>query len=123
MQFACTQCGAISSKSLCPRHRSAGQKSRRGSWGGSTREWRKIRERILKRDPFCQVRLRCDGSAPSTTVDHIVPKSKGGDDSDGNLRGSCQRCNLARGNRTRSNSVTTVSRSAPRTSARSIPLA
>ena len=50
--------------------------------------WRKLRERILARDPVCVLCWR----APSTQCDHIVPKSKGGTDSDANLRGICRRC-------------------------------
>jgi 5-methylcytosine-specific restriction protein A len=53
---------------------------------GST--WRTLRARILERDPVCTV---CE-AAPSTQVDHRIPKHRGGDDSDGNLRGVCRRC-------------------------------
>ncbi len=43
---------------------------------------------ILSRDPVCVVCQR----VPSTEVDHITPKHKGGEDTDENLRGVCHRC-------------------------------
>jgi 5-methylcytosine-specific restriction endonuclease McrA len=36
---------------------------------------------------------------PATTVDHIVPSSKGGSDLTQNLLASCMECNTRRGNR------------------------
>jgi len=62
---------------------------------GSTRQWRNIRERILRRDAFvCQY---CAQEAD--TVDHVIPRRLGGLDSDDNLVASCKRCNLAKGGR------------------------
>ena len=62
---------------------------------GSTRHWRSIRSRILRRDQFiCQY---CNQEA--TTVDHVVPRRLGGNDSDENLVASCRRCNLSKGGR------------------------
>ena len=39
----------------------------------------------------------CGG--PATTLDHIVPRSRGGGDDLKNYRPACRRCNSARGNR------------------------
>ena len=50
--------------------------------------WRKLRARILERDPICK---KC-GEEPSNTVDHIVTKARGGGDDEGNLQGLCRRC-------------------------------
>jgi 5-methylcytosine-specific restriction endonuclease McrA len=62
---------------------------------GSTRQWRSIRERILRRDQFiCQY---C--SQEADTVDHVIPRRLGGLDSDDNLVASCRKCNLAKGGR------------------------
>jgi hypothetical protein len=62
---------------------------------GSTRHWRSIRSRILRRDQFiCQY---CNQEA--TTVDHVVPRRLGGLDNDENLVASCRRCNLSKGGR------------------------
>ena len=50
---------------------------------------------ILNRDPICMV---CQ-KAPSTAVDHITPKARGGDDADSNLQGICEACHTAKTNR------------------------
>lgn len=68
----------------------------RGWSGGSTTRWRRIRAYVLQRDRHqCQIRgPKCTGTA--TTVDHIVPKSAGGEDTTTNLRGACPPCNYGR---------------------------
>ena len=55
---------------------------------GYGRQWRKLRARILERDPICTKW----GKEPSTTVDHILTKGRGGTDDESNLRGMCRRC-------------------------------
>ncbi len=62
---------------------------------GSTTQWRKIRKRILIRDQdTCQ---RC--GQPGNTVDHIIPRTLGGDDGDANLQCLCAKCNYSKGGR------------------------
>jgi hypothetical protein len=56
------------------------------------RDYRKI---ALKRDRY--ICLWC--GEPATTVDHLVPSSKGGSDLPHNLIASCSECNSRRGNR------------------------
>jgi 5-methylcytosine-specific restriction protein A len=51
--------------------------------------WRKLRAFILARDPIC---VKC-GRRPSKTVDHIVPKKRGGTNEPSNLQGLCTGCN------------------------------
>lgn len=54
--------------------------------------WKKIRERILRRDLWeC---YWC--GADANTVDHIVPVAKGGQDVDENLVASCKKCNYSK---------------------------
>lgn len=55
------------------------------------------RKNILKRD-----RHRCQycGSIQDLTIDHIVPRSRGGEESWENLVTACNRCNNKKGNRT-----------------------
>ena len=62
-------------------------------------QWRKrTRPRILSRDPFCRIGKLCDGNAPSTDVDHVIPAEEyvaqhGGDwryfFDENNLQGAC----------------------------------
>ncbi len=68
------------------------------SHGRSGRPWRRLREQVLREEPYCTVRgPKCRGV--STTVDHIVPLSL--DPSlahvRSNLRGACSACNYRGG--------------------------
>lgn len=55
------------------------------------------RRNIMKRDRFiCQY---C-GSKAGLTLDHVMPKSRGGVDSWENLVTACNHCNVKKGNRT-----------------------
>jgi 5-methylcytosine-specific restriction enzyme A len=75
--------------------------------GGSTQRgygyrWQKLRIFIIRRDPFCMIGEVCDSPdpvtgkrsgrrAPSTDVDHILPKPLGTDHEE-NLQGACHAC-------------------------------
>ena len=64
------------------------------------RAWRKLRDTVVREEPRCQLRLPgCTGA--STTADHVIPRSIRPDLTlvRANLRGSCQSCNLKRGNK------------------------
>lgn len=50
--------------------------------------WEELRRRVLIRDPIC---LNCH-KRPSSTVDHIVPVSRGGKDEMSNFQGMCKSC-------------------------------
>ena len=73
---------------------------RRGPWAGrpspQTRgydyRWTKIRKQVLAEEPACRYCKR----APSTQVDHIVPRFRGGDDTRGNLAGVCSACHASK---------------------------
>lgn len=73
---------------------SAGQPIRPQPRGNS---FEPTRLRILERDGYrCQLGLDgCTGWA--TEVDHVVPRGRGGDDSDRNLQAACRHCNLKKG--------------------------
>jgi 5-methylcytosine-specific restriction endonuclease McrA len=62
-------------------------------------EYRRLREMVLARDGYvCQLdRPGCTGYA--TTVDHIIPVSRGGTATLGNLRAACDHCNSGRRDR------------------------
>lgn len=72
------------------------QKRLREKGGGSPERWTAIRVKILERDNYtCQY---CGKKAK--TVDHIMPKSKGGTEDSDNLVACCKACNMFKGNRT-----------------------
>jgi hypothetical protein len=56
---------------------------------GEIREWEREQE-LPKQCVFC-------GSTKNLSTDHLVPRSRGGDDSADNLVLACQSCNAARG--------------------------
>lgn len=54
---------------------------------------KKVRDKILRLDPICSYcRVR-----ESTTVDHIIPRGRGGDNQQENLAGCCRPCNNIKG--------------------------
>lgn len=56
------------------------------------------RKNILRRDGMrCQY---CGTQHPPLTVDHVIPRSRGGNDTWENLTAACIRCNNRKGNRT-----------------------
>lgn len=55
--------------------------------------WRKLRERILKRDNYLCVKCRAAGRlVEATDVDHIKAKTHGGTDDESNLQSLCAPC-------------------------------
>ncbi|HLU24131.1 MAG TPA: HNH endonuclease [Longimicrobiales bacterium] len=55
------------------------------------------RERILKRDRYTCVYCAVEYPPAGLTIDHVQPRVKGGDDSDGNLVTCCAKCNQLKG--------------------------
>ncbi len=56
------------------------------------------RRNILYRDNYrC---LYCNCTSDELTIDHIIPRSRGGGDSWENVATACVRCNIKKGNRT-----------------------
>lgn len=88
-QRPCLTCTELSDRSYCPKHRN--QRPPGPRWG-STWQWRKVRQQILRRDRHtCQL---CGKTAAH--VDHVVPVAHGGTDHPSNLRALCASCNLER---------------------------
>jgi len=58
--------------------------------------------RVSRRAVFARDRFRCQycGADKRLTVDHVVPRSKGGTDTWENVVASCAPCNLKKGDRT-----------------------
>jgi len=81
----------------CPTHQRPAQPKppqrmyddRRGSstQRGYGYAWQQRRKEFIKRHPFC---VRC--GKPTTDVDHVIPRSRGGSDDDRNLQPLCSRC-------------------------------
>jgi len=63
-------------------------------WRNHKPKWSK--NRIVKRDNSCCG--YCD--KPATTVDHVIPRSRGGETTWKNTVASCLRCNSKKGSRT-----------------------
>lgn len=59
----------------------------------------RTRQRVYERDGY-----RCTecGTGENLTLDHVIPWSKNGPDTEGNLRTLCASCNSAKGTRTES---------------------
>jgi 5-methylcytosine-specific restriction endonuclease McrA len=55
------------------------------------------RQNVFKRDGF---RCAYCGTRDQLTLDHVIPRSRGGQDSWQNLITACQRCNTQKGDRT-----------------------
>jgi hypothetical protein len=55
------------------------------------------RERVLRRDHFRCVYCGGAFAAADLTLDHVEPRMRGGDDSEGNLVACCRDCNRLKG--------------------------
>lgn len=56
------------------------------------------KRRMLRRDPHCHW-CRCDLTAETATLDHVIPLAKGGLDNANNWVLACRKCNKERGNK------------------------
>lgn len=61
--------------------------------------WEETRKRVLNRDAWTCTACGKPLQDADATVDHVVPKSKGGTDADWNLRSLCRKCNSEKGDR------------------------
>lgn len=69
--------------------------------GAKTDRWRRIREIVFERDNYtCGYCGKYCGKKKIRTIDHKLPKSRGGTDSLDNLVTACKRCNVQKGDRT-----------------------
>lgn len=57
----------------------------------------KRRERIFRRDGFTCVYCGVSDPTVELTLDHVEPRVKGGDTSDGNIVTCCRHCNALKG--------------------------
>lgn len=56
-----------------------------------------VRERVLRRDDFRCVYCGIEMPAEALTLDHVQPRMRGGDRSEGNLVAACRPCNADKG--------------------------
>ena len=87
----CSVCGAIKQESNWRKYfedRNSQSRHERGyGWN-----WEKLRSLVLSSDPFCRQCAAHGIVEIATTVDHIIPKSAGGDDDTDNLQPLCAAC-------------------------------
>jgi hypothetical protein len=62
--------------------------------------WHRVRKSVYKRDDYtcqiCEIQGGNDGQDVILQADHIIPKSRGGEDDSENLRTLCRTCHQAR---------------------------
>jgi len=86
--IVCTYRPAVRGGSRCEVHELTKWRGIKGSASsrGYGAAWCKLRVQILRRDPICS----WDGCVrPSTDVDHILNRARGGTDEPSNLQGLC----------------------------------
>lgn len=59
----------------------------------------RLRGRIFRRDGYSCVYCGTDGTAETLSIDHVQPRLRGGDASEGNLVTACLPCNARKGQR------------------------
>lgn len=96
-------CSALTAEAsgYCAQHKHHGwvqhQRGRSRHQRGYGAAWEKARQACLLRDRgLCQACLALGRVSPATTVDHVIPKSRGGTDALGNLRALCTACHGAK---------------------------
>lgn len=98
MRKTCADCGRAfaprhARQTRCEAHELRGREHRSPTTRAQDAEYARVRCEVLVEEPTCWV-AGC--SEPSTTVDHVVPVSRGGTHARGNLRGCCPHHNFSR---------------------------
>lgn len=94
-------CGVLTTRSRCPSCQSAWEAKRpsRRARGRYDTRYLKLRDRVLREQPWCSVcRTPGDESNP-LQVDHVVPVERGGRNERSNLQTLCRRHNAAKRDR------------------------
>lgn len=87
-------CPTLVTRGYCPDHKPR-PRERRDIMRNYDRRWKKLRKIVLARDPICKI---CD-KAPSTEVDHIVPRppdQHAADVTEEELQGLCKPCHSSK---------------------------
>ena len=97
-------CPNLVKNGRCPTHEA--QKARainadRGSAAsrGYGPDWRRLRDDVLSREPLCRACAVEGIVRPADSVDHVIPKSRGGTNDLSNLQPLCTPHNSAKGDR------------------------
>jgi len=70
------------------------------------RAWQLLRKRLLTANPLCVECQRQGRVTAATSLDHIIPRSKGGNEDPANLQGLCADCHRDKTVRDRGHRVT-----------------
>jgi 5-methylcytosine-specific restriction protein A len=83
----------VHGQSRCQRHAKAAWHSTSSSERGYGAQWRKRRERVLRRDNYLCVPCAESGRVtPAHAVDHKIARAEGGTEDDSNLQAICRSC-------------------------------
>lgn len=98
----CLTCGMLVRASRCETHQAewdAVHERRRGTrkQRGYGEEWQRQRAAAIVRQPWCAACMSVQSVDNPLTVDHIIPKHRGGGDGPENLQVLCRRCNSKKG--------------------------
>ncbi len=89
-------CPTLVTRGYCPSHKRRPRERRESSTQqGYDERWKKLRKIVLARDPICMI---CR-EAPSTQVDHIVPRrpeQHAADVTEEELQGLCKPCHSSK---------------------------
>jgi 5-methylcytosine-specific restriction endonuclease McrA len=89
----CLDCGRlVRGRSRCPACEATAYAATVLRPTGSRAAWTAIRNAVLATEPLCRL---C--GARAVTVDHLIPRIRGGDDRASNLRPLCHRCDVGVG--------------------------
>jgi 5-methylcytosine-specific restriction protein A len=92
-------CAEYGCPTLIPRGQSRCALHAARPWAGAGKDygpgWDRLRALVLREEPTC----RLCGVRPSTTVDHIRAKARGGTDARSNLRALCDPCHASKSGR------------------------
>lgn len=97
-------CPQLTTATRCSLHQRSKQRTTDARRGSPTQRgygppWQRARKAVLRLVPYC-VDCGHEGSKDNPlSVDHIVPKVRGGSDDDDNLTTRCRKHNSAKGSR------------------------
>ncbi len=90
-------CHRLTTERFCAEHSRKDRQrvdARRGTatQRGYGANWRRLRNWYIKTHPLCATCEAKGRLVAATDVDHIVPRSKGGEDDEDNLQSLCRHC-------------------------------